>query len=30
VNSPMRDAGIGFVMIFLMATCYENRARKSI
>ncbi len=30
VNSPMRDAGIGFVMIFLMATCYENRIRKSI
>jgi O-antigen ligase len=30
MNSPMRDAGIGFVMIFLMATCYENRIRKSI
>jgi O-antigen ligase len=22
VNSPMRDAGIGFVMIFLLAACY--------
>lgn len=25
VNSPMRDAGVGFVMIFLMATCSAKR-----
>ncbi|WP_146183840.1 O-antigen ligase [Limnohabitans sp. T6-20] len=24
VNSPMRDAGIGFVMIFLLASCYKK------
>lgn len=24
VNSPMRDAGIGFVMIFLLASCHEK------
>jgi O-antigen ligase len=24
VNSPMRDAGIGFVMIFLLASCYQK------
>lgn len=30
VNSPMRDAGIGFVMIFLLATCYENHPKKSL
>lgn len=28
VNSPMRDAGIGFVMIFLLASCYENHRQK--
>jgi O-antigen ligase len=30
VNSPMRDAGIGFVMIFLLASCYENRPHRSL
>jgi O-antigen ligase len=29
VNSPMRDAGIGFVMIFLMAACYEKIIKQS-
>jgi O-antigen ligase len=30
VNSPMRDAGVGFVMIFLLAACYENRPQRSL
>ncbi|PIT78069.1 hypothetical protein B9Z31_01000 [Limnohabitans sp. G3-2] len=28
VNSPMRDAGIGFVMIFLLASCYKKTTPK--
>jgi O-antigen ligase len=27
VNSPMRDAGIGFVMIFLLASCRESNGK---
>ena len=30
VNSPMRDAGIGFVMIFLLAACHTKSPKKAL